>query len=64
MKDKDWKPARKPFQNETFLEMSDMFIEVFYISRESLMILALIGQKLLDHTSFGLKTDRSKNRSV
>ena len=44
--------------------MSYMFIEVSLIMWESFMILALLGQKLWDQTSFGLKTDRSKNRHV
>ena len=46
------------------VDMSDMFVEVSLIMWESLMILALLGQKLWDQTSFGLKTGRSKNRHV
>ena len=41
-----------------------MFLEVSLIMWESLMILAMLGQKLWDQTSFGLKTGRSKNRHV
>ena len=44
--------------------MSDMFIEVSLVIWESLMIIALLGQKLWDQITFGLKTGRSKNRHV
>ena len=41
-----------------------MFIEVFLLMWESLMIPALLGQKVWDQTSLGLKTCRSKTRDV
>ena len=43
------------------MAISDMFIEVSLIMWKSFMILALLGQKLWDQTSFGLKKGRSKN---
>ena len=46
------------------VDVSDMFIEVSLSMWESLRILALLGQKLWDQNSFGLKTGRSKNRHV
>ena len=52
------------FRHIWFVDMSDMFLEVSLIMWESLMILAMLGQKLWDQTSFGLKTVRSKNIHV
>ena len=46
------------------VDMSDMLIEVSLIMWGRFMILALLGQKLWDQTSFGLKTGRFKNRHV
>ena len=45
------------------VDMSIMFMGVFWIMWESWMILALFGQKLGDNVRYGLKIDWSGNRN-
>lgn len=52
----------KHYELRRYAYMSDIVMQVSMNMWDSVMILALLGQKLWDKTSSGLKTGRSKTR--